>query len=188
MEADFAIELGADDEVLEIPWAAADGSLRYYDLKQSPELLGQIKETEGVPELGNFLLAVNSASGRLASAKCDLWSSDEIGPAEDIFSASMKFGGYVDLWFAQERSRLCFELHEAAARQLVRTLQQAPEPAAAAEFLVRRCYYGREPQVVEGFYITFYLFGYGSDEAEARRHWGAGLRLAEMAIRQLSES
>jgi hypothetical protein len=188
MEADFAIELGAEDEVLEIPWAAPDGSLRYYDLKQSPQLLGRIKETERAPELGNFLLAVNSPSGMLASAKCDVWSSNEISLAEDIFAASMKFGSYVDLWFAQECSRISFALHEAAARQLTRALQQAPEPAAAAEFLVRRCYYGRAPQIVEGFYITFYLFGYGRDEHEARGHWGAGLRFAEIAIRQLSES
>jgi hypothetical protein len=188
MEADFAIELGADDAVLEIPWAAPDGSLRYYDLKQHPELLDQIQETERAPELGNFLLAVNSGSGTLESAKCDVWTSDEISFAEEIFAARMKFGCYVDLLFAEEGLRFCFEVHEEAVRQLAEALQHAPEPAAAAEFLVRRCYYGREPQTVEGFYITFYLFGYGSDEAEARRHWGAGLRLAAMAIGQLSES
>src|SRR5260370_19887885 len=36
VEADFAVELGADDETLELPWAAADGGLRYYDLKRQP--------------------------------------------------------------------------------------------------------------------------------------------------------
>ncbi len=31
------VELGADDETLELPWAADDGGPRYYDLKRQPE-------------------------------------------------------------------------------------------------------------------------------------------------------
>jgi hypothetical protein len=40
--------------------------------------------------------------------------------------------------------------------------------------------------VRDGFYITFYLFGYGDDEAEARQRWGIGLNLVENAIRQVA--
>ena len=36
MQADFAVELGRDDETLEVPWAAPDGRLRYHDLKRDP--------------------------------------------------------------------------------------------------------------------------------------------------------
>ncbi|MCU1296930.1 MAG: hypothetical protein JWO91_1208, partial [Acidobacteriaceae bacterium] len=56
-----------------------------------------------------------------------------------------------------------------------------------AEFLVRRCLYHLQKEVQEGFYITFYLFGYGNSEDEARQQWGEALELAERAIRQLSE-
>ena len=75
MEADFAVELGADDETLEFPWAAdADGHrYRYYDLKRHPELLAQVEEAQRVPELGEFLRAMNAASSILETAKCDAW-------------------------------------------------------------------------------------------------------------------
>ena len=43
MEADFAVELGAEDETLELPWAA-EGGPRYFDLKRQPELLLEIDE------------------------------------------------------------------------------------------------------------------------------------------------
>ena len=187
MEADFAIELGADDEVLEMPWAETDGSLRYLDLKRHPEHLHEIQEVQRAPELMDFLITANSPSGVFESAKCDVWSSDQINPEEEIFGSKIKFGCYVDLLFSQERSRLSFEQHEIAVRRLTRVLQQAPELPAAAEFLVRRCYYKGEQPEAEGFYITLYLFGYGDDENQARRQWEAGLRLAEKAIRQLSE-
>jgi hypothetical protein len=187
VEADFAIELGAEDETLEMPWAAEDGSLRYCDLKRSPELLRDIQEAQQVLELEKFLLTINSENGHFETAKCDVWSSNEINPEEDIFEATTKFGGYIDLLFSKESSRFSFEQHEAAVRQLTKILQQSPELPASAECLVRRCYYHVEKEVEEGFYITFYLFGYGDDETEARQRWGDALKLALQAIQQLSE-
>ena len=75
MQADFAVELGADDETLEMPWAAEAGGPRYYDLKRLPELLVNIDEAQRVRELGEFLGAVNATSGAVETAKCDAWSS-----------------------------------------------------------------------------------------------------------------
>ena len=90
MEADFAVELGADDETLELPWAADDGGPRYYDLKRQPELLLNIEEASRVPELGEFLAAMNSPASILETAKCDAWSSTEINPEEEIFGATLQ--------------------------------------------------------------------------------------------------
>jgi hypothetical protein len=185
VEADFAIELGANDEVLEMPWAAPDGSLRYYDLKRNPELLREIQEVKRVPELADFLLSINSSSGIFETAKCDVWSTDQINFEEEIFEAKTKFGCYVDLLFSEDHFRFSFGQHEKIARQLTDILKAAPELRAAAEFLVRRCYYNVKEEVKEGFYITFYLFGYGDDENEARQRWSTGLKLAEQAIQQL---
>ena len=39
MHVDFSVELGAEDDCLELPWASPDGALRYYDLRRQPELL-----------------------------------------------------------------------------------------------------------------------------------------------------
>jgi hypothetical protein len=182
VEADFAVELGADDETLELPWAAGEDGPRYYDLKRHPELLLSVPEAQRETALGEFLAAANSPSSILETAKCDTWCTQEINPEEEIFGEACKFGSYVDLLFADER-RFNFPAHEDFAKQLVGLLKKVPEIPAAAEFLVRRAYY---PQDQEGFYITFYLFGYGDDEPEARKRWAIALKLVENAIRQTS--
>ena len=185
MEADFAVELGADDETLELPWAAADGGPRYYDLKRQPELLLKVEEARRTPELGEFLAVTNSPGGILETAKCDTWPSTEISPEEEIFGAAHKFCSYVDLLFSQEASRCSFAEHEQFAKRITQLLKRVPEIPAAAELLVRRCFYRAGGDSREGFYITFYLFGYGDDEAQARQRWAIALKLAENAIRQV---
>lgn len=187
MEADFAVELGADDETLELPWAANDdGGPRYYDLKRQPELLLKVEEAGRVPELAEFLAAMNSPAGILETAKCDAWSSPEINPEEEIFGATCKFGSYIDLLFSQEPSRCSFVEHEQFVKRVTQLLKRVPEIPAAAELLIRRCFYHGADETQEGFYITLYLFGYGDDEAQARQRWAIALKVVENAIRQVS--
>ena len=188
MQADWAVELGVDDETLEMPWAAEDGSPCYYDLKHRPELVNSLEEVRRVPELGEFLSRVNSPKSRLETAKCDAWASTEMNPEEDIFGATAKFCSYIDLLFSDEPKRFSFSEHEALAKQLAQLLKPAPEALSAAEFLVRRCYCHIEKEIRDGFYITFYLFGYGDDEVQSRQHWAVALKLVEDAIRQWSAS
>lgn len=186
MQVDFAIELGPDDETLEMPWAAEAGGPRYYDLKRLPELLLRIEEARQVPELGQFLSAVNAPESILETAKCDAWTSTQMNPEEAIFAAAHKFGSYADLLFSHEPARCSFSEHEQLAKRLTDLLKRVPEIPAAAEFLIRRCYYRHEEEIREGFYITFYLFGYGDDETQSHQRWAIGLKLVENAIRQLS--
>ena len=197
MDADFFVELEADDETLEIPWSSPEGKARYHDLKRQPELLLYVEEAAHTRELGEFLAAVNSRSSMLQSAKCDSWLSNEISEEEAIYGCSWKVGSYIDLLFAAAASepmgsgqQLSFEAHEELASRLCKLLGRAPQISAAAEFIIRRCYYHAEsaptaaPQ--SGFYVTFYLFGYGADREEARQHWGIALKLVGNAILQLS--
>jgi hypothetical protein len=186
VQADFAVELGADDETLEMPWAAEGGGPRYYDLKHHPELVCDLAEAQRAPELGGFLSAVNSAAGVLETAKCDIWESTEMNPEEEIFGSAHKFCSYVDLLFSDVDSRFSFPQHEQLAKRLTQLLQRVPEIPAAAEFLIRRCYYHAEAEVRDGFYVTFYLFGYGDDELQSRQRWAIALKLVQNAIRQLS--
>ncbi len=185
MEADFAVELGPEDETLELPWAAEDGGPRYYDLKRQPDLLLNIEEASREQELGEFLAAMNAPASILETAKCDAWSSTEMNPEEEIFGAAFKFGSYIDLLFTQESSRSSFAEHEQFARRVVQLLKRVPEIPAAAELLIRRCFYHVEDEVQEGFYITFYVFGYGDEEPQARQRWAIALKLVENAIRQV---
>jgi hypothetical protein len=185
MQADFSIELGRDDEVLEMPWAAPGGTPRYLDLKRQPELLDQVEEAQRFPELGAFLSAANARSSGLETAKCDAWSTTEINPEEEIFGAPWKFGCYVDLLFTNRALRISLTAHEEIAKRLAQGLQCVPEIPAAAEFVIRRCYEHAETGTRESFYITLYLFGYGSDEKQARIQWAIGLKLVENAGRQI---
>jgi hypothetical protein len=193
MDADFSVELGppSEDATLEMPWqsGSADGP-RYFDLKRQPELLQFVPEATQFPEMAQFLQRVNSTASALETAKCDVWLTDELSEAEEVFEAECKVGSYVDLLFGENESeaRYSFFRHEDLARSLARLLQNSPEIAASAEFIVRRCYYhqpGKE-DTRSGFYLTFYLFGYGNDEDEARDTWAKALQLAATAILQLA--
>jgi len=186
VQADFGVELGKDDETLEMPWAGSADGPQYYDLKHHPELLREVEEAQQFRELGEFLVAMNSTVSPIETAKCDAWVSTEIDPEEEIFDAPCKFGSYVDILFSHDPDRLSFPEHEQWAKRLTGLLKKAPEIPAAAEFLIRRCYYHVADSVREGFYITFYLFGYAEDEPKARQRWAIGLKLVENAIRQIA--
>ena len=144
MHADFSVELGHDDPVLEIPWASDDHSVRYYDLKTSPELVLQIPEAAAHPEIRAFLTRMNVPGSPFATAKCDVWESRDITPEEEIFGADQKFVSYIDLIFVDETVRSSFEKHEEFARNLCLLLSRAPDIAATVELVIRRCYYHQQ--------------------------------------------
>lgn len=192
MDATVSVELGAEDPVLEVPWQAGD--LRYFDLKRHPELLLELPETQRSCEMAEFLAAMNSPLSMLETVKCDTWVSDRMEEEEAVYGASWKFGSYVDLIFTDICERASFSSHENFAARIARLLRRAPDLPSAAEFVVRRCFYrpavgGAEVSDIvqeSGFYLTFYLFGYGDDEDEARRRWGIALKITENALLQLS--
>ncbi len=186
MDADFSIELGREDPVLDFPWKDPAGKLAYVDLKRQPELMAWIEEAEQFPELGEFLRALNSARSMVETAKCDVWATSELSPEEEIYDASHKVASYVDVVFSNVAARLSLSTHEQLARKLIKLLRRTPETPSAAEVCVRRCYYGEEGGVREGYYSTLYVSGYGNDGASARQHWGVGLKLVGNAIVQLS--
>jgi len=216
MDADYSVELGADDPVLELPWSDPDGQVHYYDLRRQPEALLLIDEAARYRELGEFLTAMNSPASLLQSAKCDVWPETELGEAEQIYGAAMKLVSYVDLLFCADEGRFDFPQHEGVAKRLVQLLGRAPQISSAAEFIIRRCRYHdeapergprpvasqssgegaqaavAEPQATdgaatrEGFYFTFYLSGYGDDEDDARRRWGIGMTVVQNALLQVA--
>jgi hypothetical protein len=194
MDAELTVELAAGDPTLAIPWSSDDGRLRYHDLKRRPDLLLYVDEASRYQELAEFLVQVNLPASLLQSAKCDAWYNTELSEPEAIYGAAGKFVCYVDLFFTEDTPSFSFEQHEEFARRLIKLLGRAPQISAAAEFIVRRCYYADrgtsgEPEPAnhrEGFYFTFYLSAYGDDEGDARKRWGIALKLVGNAILQLS--
>jgi hypothetical protein len=191
MDADFSIELGGDDPVLDFPWKDPNGRVSYVDVKRHPDLLTQIDEAERFRELKELLRTLNSPRSRVETAKCDAWMTQELNVEEEIYEASHKFSSYVDIVFSRtenERSsqRLLFSAHHRFADKLVKLLRLAPNTSTAAEICVRRCYFEEADGIQDGFYFTLYVSGYGCDESSARQKWGVGLRLLGNAILQLS--
>lgn len=102
MEADWSVELAADDPAIVVPWSAEDGSCKFTDLRRRPqgeaeealrrrpegadksqnpdpppdEMLDEIEEARREPALRSALLALNSALSPLWTAKCDAWLTD----------------------------------------------------------------------------------------------------------------
>ena len=188
MDADFSIELGHDNPVLDFPWIDPAGELVYVDLKRHPELLPSIPEAQSSIELAEFLRLLNSPRSLVETAKCDAWSTMELTAEEEIHNRSHKFASYVDVVFSGDDSRQSLPAHEQFARKLVALLQRAPETPSSAEVCVRRCYFAtnEEGETQEGCFCTLYVSGYGTDEASARLNWGVALKLLGNAIVQLS--
>ena len=191
MDADWSVELAADDATLEFPWSSPEGSMDYVDLLRSPHLLTAVPEAKQFPELGKFLAAINGSTSPWLTAKCDVWADDELSEAERIYEASRKLSSYVDLILRDREARFSFSRHELWVKTAAKELSTDDEHQVACEFIVRRCWYNTKaspkrtgdgaetPAVghtVPGFYVTFYLHGYGDDEGQARASWAAGLR------------
>jgi hypothetical protein len=189
MQADYSLELGADDPALELPWQSADSDVRYYNLKQHPDLVLNIAEARNHAELSEFLSRMNAPAFPLETAKCDAWSSRELSPEEEIFGASCKFVCYVDLLFSDENLRFSLPAHEELAQAMCNLLKRAPEIAAAVEFVVRHCHYhGGNVQSDSriGFCLTTYASGYGDNEEEALKRWAIALKLLQNALVQIA--
>jgi len=180
VDADWSVELAADDPALEFPWESPDGSQGYVDLLAYPERLSKIPEATRYPELAEFLLALNAPSSTWLTAKCDVWLEDELGEAEDIYDAALKMCSYVDLISRDEAARFSFEQHEQWVKSLARRLSDSNDRPIACEFIVRRCWYHYDSPADDGpapgFYMTLYLFGYGNDDVQARSRWAEGLQ------------
>ncbi len=192
MDADYSVELGADDDVLDFPWSSPEHNLRYYDLKNQPDLLLYVSEAAQYQELGRYLAAVNSHASALLTAKCDVWTEDDLSEAEAIYEAKTKLACYVDHLFAgagesPEDPRFSFEWHERFAQRLVELLARVPPISAAIEAVIRRCYYHLDQNEERaGYYMTIYVSGYGDDPLDARRRWSIALDLLQNVLLQLS--
>ena len=180
MDADWSVELGADDPALEFPWSAPDGSQRFVDLSQNTEAVAPLAEVLQYPEMAEVLIALNGKLSPWLTAKCDVWTDDDLGEAEQIFDARLKVCSYIDLIRRSESERFSFEHHEKWVKLAALGSRTAvTDDPIACEFIVRRCWYhpdsrpNDEPE--PGLYITVYVSGYGDDEASARARWGGGL-------------
>ncbi len=186
MHVEFCVELEDGADRLEIPWASPDEtSNRYYDLKSRPELLDEIAEARANPALKQFLAAVNAPDTMFATAKCHTWRTSDFSAAERSSNpeSSLKFASYVDVVFSHPVFNFQREHYEQLVRRISPPLTASPVPARA-ELCLRRCYY--HDQQGWGYYLTIFLYGYGSEAAAAELNWAAALGVLRDTLVQLS--
>lgn len=174
------MEMGRDDPVLEFPWTSDDPAVKFVDLKGRPDLLSQVPEATEHPALHEFLAAVNAPESPFKTAKCDAWPEDDSG------SSTIWFASYVDVLFTERKRELSLADHEAVVKQLARRVEES-EVQAAAEFVVRRCFYhleGNGPEQSEaGCCITCYVRGCGDRAESAYANWASALAMVCEALR-----
>lgn len=191
MQADYSLELGSDDPALEMPWQSPDGSCRFMNLKQNPELLAGMDEARQHPELGGFLRRINAPDLPLQTAKCDVWFTAELFPEEEIFGATGKQVSYVDLLFTGDDLQTSLEKHESFVREICNLMERAPETASSVELVVRHCHYHRDSRTVDsvtGFCVCVYVSGYGDTPEQARQNWAIALKLLQNVLVQYAQN
>jgi hypothetical protein len=188
MEADWSVELAADDPVITVPWAdSGAGKCKFVDLRLGSHLIDQIEEARTRPVLRSTLLLLNGVSSHLWTAKCDAWTSSadqgdvpfdpyemDAEPGETAFGA----GSYIDLLpreargcvDAQER----WEQWEQWLRALTERLRGTPANAARVELVLRNA----EIEGVQSFGVTWFVEGCGPTALRAAQKWGQALDLA----------
>lgn len=181
MDAEFSVELGADDPTLAVPWRSPNGEIEYVDLRKHPEAIDRLEEMRAFPELGEFLRRLNAAESAYQTAKCDAWFDSLMDVDDDPYEEGMKCGSYVDVFFAGARRLADFAEHERWAREVVRRVRGAEDLQARAEIAVRRAWFEDE-NPGEGFYWTIYVFGYGEGVEDARGVWVEAIRQVQDAL------
>jgi len=186
MDADWSVELGADDPALEMPWESSDGSRRYVDLLSHPEAISDIPEAVQYEPLREFLIVLNGNNSPWQTAKCDAWQDDAVGDAPGLECSQRRMCSYVDLIRRDSPQRFSFEQHEAWTREAVVRLQRLGDDSVACELVVRRCYFHIDFESANdsepGFHVTLYVSANGNDETEAAARWRQGLSLVSSAL------
>lgn len=185
MEADWSVELGADDPVITVPWVDPDArKCKFVDPRLDSDLIDQIEEARTRPALRSALLLLNNGSSPLWTAKCDAWTSsadqgdEPFDPYEmdgEPGETAFGFGSYIDL--LPREARACFDAREQWERWIravTERLRGAPARAARVELVLRHA----EVEGVQGFGVTWFVEGCGPTAPGAGQRWGEALDLA----------
>jgi len=185
MQSDWTVACTADDPEVVIPWAGKDPSLRFVDLRRSPEALREIPEATEYPCVAAALRRWNQPDTSLFTAKCDVWSYPaKLFDAEDLPEFAFARGSYIDLLPADAATFASFEACERQLRAWTEVSRSIELPACRCEWTLRpaRIFSGLPlplptiNQSRNGFATTLYTWGYGDSPESAAIAWDAALR------------
>jgi hypothetical protein len=194
MEADWAVELAADDPVIVVPWRSLAGAKRsacfpivqFIDLRARPHSIEEIEEARGRPALRSALERLNAKDSGLWTAKCDAWvrggdgaidpidPMDRIDPWEmDAAGEEARFaaGSYIDILALDLKTRGSFAIGEGWVRRLAESLRHRELRCARTDFVLRYA----EIDGVSGFGVTCFVEGCGRTPEDAEQRWAEAL-------------
>jgi hypothetical protein len=176
MEADWSVEIGPELPEIHVPWEG------FVDLRQTPAELQAIAEAARFPALARALMKLNSHKSSVFTAKSDVWSMTdaEIDPYEFAAlpeNAHCGAASYIDLLARDAASLASFEFHESRARQIAQELHGLDLSNGRVDLVIRAAVVdGRE-----GYGITLYAAGCGTDVPGALTSWESVLTAAVLA-------
>jgi hypothetical protein len=181
MEADWSVELTADDPVIVVPWATASDDPRkckFVDLRLGAHLIDEIEEAKPALELRAALLLLNSTASPLWTVKCDTWESDTpVDPYEmDAVpeEATLSAGSYIDLLARDSGLQESFDRQERWVRAVAEALRAVPARAARVELVLRPA----QVNQVAGYGVSWFVEGCGATAPRALQAWSEALGLA----------
>lgn len=185
MQSDWTVACAADDPEIVIPWAGKNPSLRFVDLRRSPEAIMQIPEAAEYPCIAAALRRWNQPDTSLFTAKCDVWSYPaKLFDAEDLPEFTFARGSYVDLLSAEAATFTSFEICERQLRAWTEIARSVDLLACRSEWTLRPARIfpsspmpppAKNPSQ-NGFATTLYTWGYGNSPQSAAIAWAAALQ------------
>lgn len=185
MEADWSVEMGWDDPVIAVPWQMADSGARFVDLRDQPDLIGEIEEAIHRPSLWRVLETLNGAGSAVSTAKCGVWSREnrlaadenELDPGEfdaDQEEARWIAGSYIDLLPLGPAQEISFASGEHWVRELAGRSRRIPLGCGRSDFVLRRA----SLHGTDSLGVTWFTQGCGATAELAERQWVKHLEAA----------
>ena len=197
MHSDWTVACAAEDPEIVIPWAGKDTSLRFVDLRQSPQSIRDIPEAAKYPCIAAALRRWNQPDAPLFTAKCDVWSYPaKLFDAEDLAEFAFARGSYIDLISADDAAFASFSACEEQLRAWTEIARSIELPACRSEWTLRpaRIIPGLRlpPPAINssknGFATTLYTWGYGDTPRSAAIAWAAALHALIEPVSTFSKS
>jgi len=181
MRVEVVFEPQEAGEHLEIPWESTDPENRYFDLRENPGALEQLKAARRHRPLRSFLAAMNSADSLFSTARSKVWLQQEHGSGTVSDADPCEFASHVDVVFASEAFSLEQTHYDALTRRLEELLTRDVSPdTLRAELRVRPCRFRALGH--PGFYLRILLFARGATPEQAELRWGLGLARIQQAL------
>jgi hypothetical protein len=176
MRVEAVNSLGVAGAGIEFPWEDAGGE-SYLDLRENPNLIGQIEAAgEHVP-LEGFLSVVNGEGSLFTTIRAKVW--DESSARRNGESA---FHSRVDMIFMREEFNFVPQRYEDAVRRLVELWMKdfASADTLAVRLEMVPCRFAMKDRL--GIALRVTLTARGASPEQARTRWGLGLARVQQAL------